>query len=73
LLVDHRGALEPTSSIGIAGSSFFQRIGGFPKSVQELLDDQQANSHFGLIIEELLNRLRKAANPLEERRTGNPN
>jgi hypothetical protein len=32
------------TSIGIAGSSFFQRIGGFPKSVQELLDDQQANS-----------------------------
>ena len=39
--------LHEMTSIGIAGSSFFQRIGGFPKSVQELLDDQQANSHFG--------------------------
>lgn len=39
--------LEEMISIGIAGASFFQKIGGFPKSVQELLEDQQANSHFG--------------------------
>ncbi|KAK9846933.1 hypothetical protein MYU51_000023 [Penicillium brevicompactum] len=39
--------LDEMTTIGIAGSSFFQRIGGFPKSVQELLEDQQANSHFG--------------------------
>ncbi|OGE47359.1 hypothetical protein PENARI_c048G11836 [Penicillium arizonense] len=39
--------LHEMTSIGIASSSSFQRIGGFPKSVQELLDDQQANSHFG--------------------------
>lgn len=40
-------SLEEMTSIGIAGSSFFQVIGGFPKSAQELLEDQQANSHFG--------------------------
>jgi hypothetical protein len=39
--------LDEMTTIGIAGSSFFQRIGGFPKSVQELLEDQQANFHFG--------------------------
>lgn len=40
-------SLEEMTLIGIAGSSFFQVIGGFPKSAQELLEDQQANSHFG--------------------------
>ncbi|KAJ5775840.1 uncharacterized protein N7511_000851 [Penicillium nucicola] len=39
--------LHEMTSIGIAGCSFFQKIGGFPKSMQELLDDQQANSRFG--------------------------
>lgn len=40
-------SLEEAFSIMVAGSSCRQKIGGFPKSVQELLVNQQASAHFG--------------------------
>lgn len=33
--------------IKIATKAYSQRVGGFPKSAQELLDDQQAQAYFG--------------------------
>ncbi|KAJ5642529.1 hypothetical protein N7490_006529 [Penicillium lividum] len=40
-------SLEEMISIEIATNAHSQRVGGFPKSAQELLDDQQAHAHFG--------------------------
>ena len=40
-------SLEEMMSIEIANSNFAHKIGGFPKSAQELLVDQQAHARFG--------------------------
>jgi hypothetical protein len=40
-------SLEEMITIEIATEAYSQRVGGFPKSAQELLDDQQALAHFG--------------------------
>lgn len=40
-------SLEEIITIEIAGISWQKRIGGFPKSVQEILEDQQAYARFG--------------------------
>ncbi|KAJ5611997.1 hypothetical protein N7510_005191 [Penicillium lagena] len=40
-------SLEEILTIGIANNFFFEKIGGFPKSAQEFLDEQQVDAHFG--------------------------
>ncbi|KAJ5117867.1 uncharacterized protein N7443_001773 [Penicillium atrosanguineum] len=40
-------SLEQIFSIAIVGSTSHHNIGGFPKSIQDLLDEQLADAHFG--------------------------
>ncbi|KAJ6105174.1 hypothetical protein N7523_010248 [Penicillium sp. IBT 18751x] len=42
-------SLEENVTIQVANSSFEQRLGGFPKSINELLRDQQAYAQFGRV------------------------
>ncbi|KAI2791711.1 hypothetical protein POX_c04583 [Penicillium oxalicum] len=41
------GSLQEEFTIQICGNTSSQRIGGFPKSVQQLTHEQQAYAHFG--------------------------
>ena len=43
----HVKSLEETITIEVISSSFRRKVGGFPRSVQEMLDSQQAFARFG--------------------------
>jgi hypothetical protein len=42
-------SLDERVSIEIANDTFREKIGGFPKSVQEFLDEQNVDAHFGRV------------------------